>query len=76
MEDSYDNEISGDSGSFNFPWTLPGKSGIANAHYKLMNGNLHIIIMQITNENGKNIRLGAPDTERLKKQALDFIGNE
>jgi hypothetical protein len=68
-------EIRNETGSFNFPWNLQGRSGTATAAYSGDGKGFKISVISIRDQNGEARDADAMRPE-IRKQAIAFIGQE
>lgn len=74
-DDGYEKEISADSGTYNFPWSVGGRSGTATARFRDRDGEFSVDVIHVRDAGGKTIDDPAL-TARLQQTAWDFIGDE
>jgi hypothetical protein len=66
-------QIAADSGSYNFPWTLHGKTGFGTAFYRTDRAKPELSLTGLRDADGKDIEMSDADQNALKTQAMRFI---
>jgi len=70
---SFKQQISAESGSYNFPWNLHGKTGFAVAFYRTDTAKPKLALSGVRDQDGKDISMSDADQKSLKDQAMRFI---
>lgn len=73
-EDSYEDEIKTDRGSYNFPWVYERSQGTGTAEYTGRGDTFKINLVSIRDADGEEINAQGPMRAALTNQAFKFIG--
>lgn len=69
-------EIASDVGTMEFPWRLGSRIGMATAAYKSEGDKFYIKVANVYDEHGDVVKLSEAEKKELRRQAIDFIGQE
>jgi hypothetical protein len=72
---SYNSEIDGGDGTYNFPWKAGSKHGTATVEYYLKGQQPIINLVSVRDAGGDEVRPSPALDAELKKQAIAFIGD-
>lgn len=76
-ETSFEDELSSNGGSYNFPWRHNGHHGFATARFKGRGANMQVKVVSIRDSNGEMVEGHDLDMQKaVQQQAIDFIGDE
>lgn len=70
---SFKEQIKAESGSYNFPWTLHGKTGFGTAFYRTDTAKPELSLSGLRDADGHDVKLSDADQKALKDQAFKFI---
>ena len=73
LAEDFSDEIGSDSGSYNFPWKLHGRTGFGTMLYGVINGKPTMHLISVRDTAGDEVDLDTPMRHELLVQARAFI---